>query len=237
MSQTSSSYPSFNNDWTDSTFVTEYYDMYDYHDTEDDGYEDEYNEFENYDCEWIDMSDIPEDLTFEEPELTCILENLQKGRKGSGKYHRKGRKGFGKGEFRDKEGGKSNRTENNKHVRLKLQGDRLNRGWIDQPTRATYKGRSRPQLAHVDDLLTRTRCFKCGELGHLARNCSQKKEDDPSLFSGVRRQSQIPRPFSVAWRETISILRPFLPSRKGCFCQTQTLTRRKERFCSTQTLM
>ena len=195
MSQTSSSYPSFNDDWTDSTYVTEYYDMYDYHDTEDDGHEDEYNEFEDYDSEWIDMSDIPENLTFEEPELACILENLQKGRKGSGKYHRKGRKvfgkgefrdkkGFGKGEFRDKEGVKGNRPENYKQVRLKLQGDRLNRGWRDQPTRAMYKGRYRPQFVHVDDLLTRTRCFKCGELGHLARNCSQKKEDDPSLFIG-----------------------------------------------------
>ena len=92
MCQTSSSYPSFNDDWTDSTCVTGYCDMYDYHDTEDDGYEDEYNEFEDYDSEWIDMSDIPEDMTFEEPELACILENLQKGRKGSGKYRRKGRK-------------------------------------------------------------------------------------------------------------------------------------------------
>ena len=138
---------------------------------------------------------------FEEPESACVLESLQKGKKASGKYHRKGRKGFGKGEFRDKkgfgkgefrdkEGGKGNRSENYKQVRLKLQGDRLNRGWRDQPTRATYKGRYRPQFAHrpqfvhVDDLLTRTRCFKCGELGHLARNCAQKKEDDPSLFNG-----------------------------------------------------
>ena len=48
------------------------------------------------------------------------------------------KKGFGKGEFRDKEGGKSNSPENYKQVRLKLQGDRLNRGWRDQSTRATY---------------------------------------------------------------------------------------------------
>ena len=47
------------------------------------------------------MSNIPEDLTFEEPELACILEHLQKGRKGSGKFLRKGSKGFSKGEFRD----------------------------------------------------------------------------------------------------------------------------------------
>ena len=202
MSQISSSYPSFNDDWTDSTCVTECYDLDDYHNTEDGGYDDEYNEFEDYDSEWIHMSDIPEDQKFEEPELACILENLQKGRKGSGKYHRKAREGFGKGEFRDKksfgkgefrdkekfwqgefrdkEGGKGNRPENYK----KLQGDRLNRGWRDQPIRATYKGRYRPQLAHVGDLITRTRCFKCGELGHLARNCAQKKEDDPSLYSG-----------------------------------------------------
>ena len=65
-----------------------------------------------------------------------------------------------------------------------MQGDRLNRGWRDQPTRATYKGRYRPHFAHVDDLLTRTRCFKCGELEHLARNSAQKKEHDPSLFNG-----------------------------------------------------
>ena len=130
------------------------------------------------------MSDIPEDMTFEEPELACILENLQKGRKGFGKGEFRDKKGFGKGEFRDKEGGKGNRSENYKQVRLKLQGDRLNRGWRDQPTRATYKGRYRPLFAHVGDLLTRTRCFKCGELGHLARKYSQKKEDDPSLFSG-----------------------------------------------------
>ena len=82
--------------------MTEYYDMYDYHETHDDGYEDEYNEFEDYDSAWIDASDIPEDMTFDEPESTCILENLQKGKKGSGKYHRKGRKCFGKGELQER---------------------------------------------------------------------------------------------------------------------------------------
>ena len=61
----------------------EYFGMDDYNDPDDGGYEDEYNEFEDYDSEWIDVSDIPEDQTFEEPELACILENLQKGRKGS----------------------------------------------------------------------------------------------------------------------------------------------------------
>ena len=116
MNQASSSYPSFNDDWTDGTCVTEYYVMDDHHDADDGGYEDEYNEFEDYDGEWIDMSGIPEHLTFEEPELACILAIFQKDEKRSGKDHRKGKKGFGKGEFRDKEGGKGNRPENYKQV-------------------------------------------------------------------------------------------------------------------------
>ena len=40
MNQASSSYPSFNDDWTDSTYVTECYDLDYYHNTEDGGYED-----------------------------------------------------------------------------------------------------------------------------------------------------------------------------------------------------
>ena len=56
MNQASSSYPSFNYDWTDSTYVTECYDLDYYHNTEDGGYKNEYNEFEDYDGEWIDMS-------------------------------------------------------------------------------------------------------------------------------------------------------------------------------------
>ena len=60
MNQASSSYPSFNDDWTDSTCVTEYYDMDDHHDAEDGEYED---------GEWIDMSGIPDDQKFEETEL------------------------------------------------------------------------------------------------------------------------------------------------------------------------
>ena len=88
--------------------------MDDYRDIKDGGNEDEYNEFEDCDVEWIDMSDFPEDQTFEEPELACMVENLQKGRKGSEKIHRKGNKGFGKGEFRDKEGGNGNRPGNYK---------------------------------------------------------------------------------------------------------------------------
>ena len=141
------------------------------------------------------MSGIPEDATLEEPELACMLENLQKGKKGSSKGFRRGKKGAGaKVESRDvlkfstMEAGKGGRPENYKQVRLKLQSGRLNRGWRDQPAHGTNKGRGRPQLAQVDDLFARTRCFKCGELGHLAKDCPQNKEPTTSsetFFSGL----------------------------------------------------
>ena len=50
------------------------------------------------------------------------------------------------------------------------------------------KGRGRTQLAQVDDLLARTRCFKCGELGHHAKDCPQNKElttKSETFFSGM----------------------------------------------------
>ena len=102
-------------------------------------------------------------LTFEEPELACMLENLQKGKKGSSKGFREGKNGWNKDESR-------HILKTGKGGRLKLQSDRLNRGWKDQPAHGTNKGRGRSQLAQVDDLLARTRCFKCGELGHLAKD-------------------------------------------------------------------
>ena len=92
MNQVSSSYPSFNDDWADGAVGTEYYDMDNPNDAEDDGYYDEYDEFGDYDGDWMDMSGILEDRTFEEPELAYMLENLQKDKKGSSKGHRKGRR-------------------------------------------------------------------------------------------------------------------------------------------------
>ena len=80
--QGSSSFPPYDDEWGDGTNVTEYYDIDDHNAVDNDGYYDEYDEFEDHDGEWIDMSGIPEDLTFEEPELACMLKNLQKGKKG-----------------------------------------------------------------------------------------------------------------------------------------------------------
>ena len=69
MSQISSSFPSYSDEWDDSTNATEYYDIDDHDDVDNDEYYDEYNEPEDHDNDWIDMSGIPEDATFEEPEL------------------------------------------------------------------------------------------------------------------------------------------------------------------------
>ena len=86
------------------------------------------------------------------------------------------------------EAGKGGRPEKYKQVRWKLQSDRLNRGWKDQPAHGTNKGRGRSQLAQMDDLLARTRCFKCGELGPLAKECPQNRgttTNSETFFSGT----------------------------------------------------
>ena len=116
-SQIFSSFPSYYDEWDDSTNATEYYDIDDHDDVDNDGYYDEYDEPEDHDNEWIDMSGIPEDATFEEPELAGMLESLQKGKKGSGKGFRRGKKGWSKGESRDVlKAGKGGRPENYKQV-------------------------------------------------------------------------------------------------------------------------
>ena len=118
MSQVSSRFQSYDDEWDDSTSATEYYDIDDHNTVDNDGYHDEYDEPKDHDGEWIDLSGIPEDATFEEPELACMLENLQKGRKGWSKGFWKGKKGWSKGESRDvlkfsnKEAGKGSRPEN-----------------------------------------------------------------------------------------------------------------------------
>ena len=76
MSQVSSSLPSYDEKWDDGTNATEDYDIDDPNAVDNDEYHDEYDAVENHDGEWIDMSGIPDDATFEEPELVCMLENL-----------------------------------------------------------------------------------------------------------------------------------------------------------------
>ena len=101
------------------------------------------------DGEWIDMSGIPEDATVEEPELACMLENFQKGKKGSCKGFRRGKKSWSNGESRDvlqfstKKAGKCGRPENCKQVRLK-QSDRLNR--LERPAGSGNEQRWSPRV-------------------------------------------------------------------------------------------
>ena len=76
MNQVSSSFPSYDEEWDDGTNATEDYDIDDPNAVNNDEYYDEYDEVDNHDGEWIDMSGIPEDATFEVPELVCMRENL-----------------------------------------------------------------------------------------------------------------------------------------------------------------
>ena len=79
--------------------------------------------------------------------------------------------------------------------------------------------------------------FQCGDMGHLARNCTEKTEDDPSLFSGHKETATESETFfSCMAFDDFSAGAVFAEQEEIFFAMTQTLTRRKERFCSTQTL-
>ena len=58
MSQVSSSFPSYNDEWDDGTNATEYYDTDDHNAVDNDGYYDGYDEAEDKDGERIAMSGI-----------------------------------------------------------------------------------------------------------------------------------------------------------------------------------
>ena len=121
MSQLSSSFPSYYDEWDDSTNATEYYDIDDHDDVDNDEYYDEYNEPKTMTMSGSICLASLRTQTFEEPELACMLESLQMGKKGSGKGFRKGKKGWSKGESRDVlKAGKGGRPENYKQVRWKV---------------------------------------------------------------------------------------------------------------------
>ena len=149
MTQVPSSFPSYDDEWNDSPNATEYYDIDDHDAVDNDGYYDEYDEPEDHDGEWIDMSGILEDATFEEPDLAFLLENLQKGRKESSKGFRRGKKGWSKGGSRDvlkfstKEVGKGGRPENYKQVRLKL-AERSSQQRLERPACSWNEQRAWP---------------------------------------------------------------------------------------------
>ena len=58
MGQVSSSFPSYDDEWDDSTNATEYYDIDDHNAVDNDGYYDEYDEPEDHDGEWIDKEGL-----------------------------------------------------------------------------------------------------------------------------------------------------------------------------------
>ena len=124
------------------------------------------------------MSGIPEDQRFEDLELAYMLENPQKGKKGSGKSHQKGEKGSGKGEFRDKEGQSSRKlqTDPTKATEWPPQQDLEGpAGWRDEkgPWSDTASPGWRRLCPHP--------LLQVWELGHLAKDCPQNKEDVASL--------------------------------------------------------
>ena len=182
MSQVSTSFPSYDDEWDDSTNATEYCDIDDHNTDYNAGCCDEYDELEDHEGEWIDMSGIPEDATFEEPELACMLENHQKVKKGSSKGFWRGKKGWSKGESRDvlkistKETGKGGRPENHKQVRL-----------TSRPMERTKDVVAHSWLKWMISSFAPV-VSKCGELGHLAKDCPQNKEpttNSETFFSGI----------------------------------------------------
>ena len=58
---------SYDDEWDDGTNATKYCDIDDHNAVDNDGSHDECDEPEDHEGEWIDMSGIPEDATFEEP--------------------------------------------------------------------------------------------------------------------------------------------------------------------------
>ena len=90
MKQVSSSFPSYDDEWADGADVTEYHDIDDHNAVDNGGHHDENDESEDHDGEWIDTSGIPEDVTFEEPELACCWRTSRRARRGRARAIKQG---------------------------------------------------------------------------------------------------------------------------------------------------
>ena len=146
MSQVSSSFPSYDDDWDDSTNATEYYDIDDHNAVDNDVYYDEYDEPEDHDGGGSTCLASLRTLRSKSRSWPVCWRTSRMAKRGRAKVSGEAKKGWSKGESGDvlklstMEAGKGGRPENYKQVRVKLQSDRLIRGWRDQPAHGTNKG-------------------------------------------------------------------------------------------------
>ena len=191
MSQISSSFPSYYDEWDESTSATEYYDINDHDDVDNDEYYDEYNEPEDHDNEWIDMSGILEDATFEEPRVGLYAGESPEGQKRDrARVSGEARKVVARVSPRDVlKAGKGGRPENYKTSSMEV-AERID---------LTGAGKTSQLMERIKDVVVYSwlrwmisslapGVSNVEELGHLAKECPQNKETtthSETFFSGM----------------------------------------------------